>query len=79
MYKNIIEAYLPKYEPDIWNSDTNIRQSHNCYSYSLNDKYNQLGDLYENEDEMPKPPASRFWAWAPRAAGAFGHQGCLRL
>lgn len=54
MYKNIIEAYLPKYEPDIWNSDTNIRQSHNCYSYSLNDKYNQLGDLYEKEDEMGK-------------------------
>ncbi len=27
----------PKYEPDKWNSDLTIRNSHNCYSYFLND------------------------------------------
>lgn len=54
MYKSIIEAYLPKYEPNIWNSDYDMRQSHNCYSYSLNDQYNELGQLYQKEDSMGK-------------------------
>lgn len=27
---------MPKYEPNIWNLDENVKHSHNCYSYFLN-------------------------------------------
>jgi len=27
---------MPKYEPNKWNKDLNLRESHNCYSYFLN-------------------------------------------
>ena len=27
---------MPKYQPNMWNLDNNIKHSHNCYSYFLN-------------------------------------------
>ena len=29
--------YEPKYEPEKWNQNSNIKGSHNCYAYMLND------------------------------------------
>ena len=49
MYKKVKETYKPIYQPNTWNNDTNIKGSHNCYSYFLNDINNDLKNIYEKE------------------------------
>ena len=54
MYSNIKKSYsvkelFVKYEPHIWNSNT-IQNSHNCYSYMLNDINDDLVQIYSDED-----------------------------
>ena len=36
-------GHEPEYDPEKWNSNPNIKNSHNCYTYMLNDinKYGQ--------------------------------------
>lgn len=52
MYKRINECYVP-YEPSVWNSNPNLTQSHNCYSYFLNDINNDLIRIYkQNSDNI---------------------------
>lgn len=49
MYKTIKEAYYAKFEPNIWSND-NIKGSHNCYSYFLNDISDTLAQIHKIED-----------------------------
>ena len=55
MYSKIKNAYYKEtfvvYEPDIWNNNQILRDSHNCYSYMLNDINNDLINIYKNEDK----------------------------
>ena len=53
MYKKLIETYSPKYEPHIWNQQY-IKDSHNCYSYFLDDINYKLKNIYESESEENK-------------------------
>ena len=46
MYKRLNECYAP-YEPGMWNSNSNLTQSHNCYSYFLDDINNDLSHIYK--------------------------------
>ena len=50
MYKRLNECYA-KYEPDNWNGNVNLQQSHNCYAYFLNDQHQELADIYNQEDK----------------------------
>ena len=50
MYKRVKETY-PKYQPHIWNNSNNIKRSHNCYAYFLNDINKQLMNVYDNTEE----------------------------
>lgn len=54
MYKKVIETYKPEFQPNIWNSNTNLKNSHNCYAYFLNDINHTLNDIYGNESEDNK-------------------------
>jgi hypothetical protein len=49
MYKKVKETYKPIYQQHVWNDNKNIRGSHNCYSYFLNDINHELKDIYESE------------------------------
>ena len=40
-----LTGYEPKYEPKKWNDNPNIKRSHNCYSYMLNNQNRCLEDL----------------------------------
>jgi hypothetical protein len=51
MYKRLKESYNPYYEPQKWNKNHNLRLSHNCYSYFLNDISPKLVKLYKVEDK----------------------------
>tara|TARA_B100000900_G_scaffold279938_1_gene239488 strand:- start:145 stop:723 length:579 start_codon:yes stop_codon:yes gene_type:complete len=52
MYKRVKECYQPKYNPDKWNKNDNLRRSHNCYSYFLNDISEELIDIFEGESNQ---------------------------
>ena len=54
MYKKVIETYSPKFQQHIWNDNKNIKGSHNCYSYFLNDINHNLKNIYENENKTTK-------------------------
>ena len=51
MYKKLRETYKPIFQQHIWNDNQNIRGSHNCYSYFLNDINHDLKNIYEKEDD----------------------------
>lgn len=51
MYKKVIETYKPIYQQHIWNDNKNIKESHNCYSYFLNDINHDLKNIYESVEE----------------------------
>ena len=51
MYKKVIETYKPIYQQGVWNDNKNIKESHNCYSYFLNDINHTLKNVYESVDE----------------------------
>ena len=38
-----LSGYEPKYEPDRWNKNPNILNTHNCYSYSMNLRSSRKG------------------------------------
>ena len=40
-----INGYEPLYEPLKWNNNINIKKSHNCYSYMLNDISHKLSNI----------------------------------
>ena len=47
-YNTFTSGYEPTYNPELWNSDNDIKQSHNCYSYALNTISDELVDICEN-------------------------------
>lgn len=49
MYKRLKETYKPQYEPHIWNNNKFLKESHNCYSYFLNDINNDLSNIYKQQ------------------------------
>ena len=42
-------GYEPFYEPHKWNSDFDIKYSHNCYAYALNDINKNLQNICRNK------------------------------
>jgi len=38
-----LSGYEPKYNPNYWNNNKNIKNNNNCYSYSVNNKNHQFG------------------------------------
>ena len=59
MYSNINKIYnnselFVKYEPDIWNNNKYLQNSHNCYAYMLNDINDDLVYIYEKEDKKDR-------------------------
>jgi hypothetical protein len=42
-----LTGYEPTYEPETWNDNPNIKKSHNCYSYMLNNQSGCLENLCE--------------------------------
>jgi hypothetical protein len=50
MYKRLNESYV-RYNPDHWNQDPDCRQSHNCYSYFLDDKHSKVCTIYKYESD----------------------------
>ena len=42
----------PKYEPKKWNSNPNIKNSHNCYTYALDDINENSIDFCNNNSEL---------------------------
>ena len=49
MYKRLKETYKPQYEPHIRNNNKFLKESHNCYSYFLNDINNNLSNIYKQQ------------------------------
>ena len=63
MYKKVIETYKPIYQQHIWNDNKNIKESHNCYSYFLNDINHELKNIYESvEEDDRKNNKSSTWS-----------------
>ena len=54
MYKKVIETYKPNYQQHIWNENKDIRNSHNCYSYFLNDINHDLKNIYKGENKKTR-------------------------
>jgi len=38
-----LSGYEPKYNPNYWNNNKNIKNNNNCYSYSVNNKNHKFG------------------------------------
>jgi hypothetical protein len=38
-----LSGYEPKYEPELWNNNPNIMDTHNCYSYSVDVRSSRKG------------------------------------
>jgi uncharacterized protein YjiS (DUF1127 family) len=38
-----LNGYEPKYNPNYWNNNKNIKNNNNCYSYSVNNKNHHFG------------------------------------
>lgn len=53
MYKRMGECYV-RYDPNYWNQDEDCRESHNCYSYFLDDKHSKVCSMYKYETDEEK-------------------------
>ena len=53
MYKRLSECYV-RYNPNYWNKDPDCRESHNCYSYFLDDKHSKVCSIYKYESDEEK-------------------------